>query len=297
MSHPKRSICDYEGSDYQQRFWDRGNRRYEDRVEAIAIQRLLPQGTGKLLEVGAGAGRHTARYRGFEQIVLLDYSRTQLHQARDRLSNSGRYLYVAADVYNMPFAPGVFDAATMIRTLHHMVDPLAALRSVRQALHGGADLVLEYANKRNLKAILRWVLRRQHWNPFTLEPVEFVELNFDFHPKSVAQWLGSSRFEIQRQLTVSHLRVDLLKRLIPLEVLVALDSMLQWTGQLWQYTPSVFLHARATGTDPGNPSGAFWRCPNCGGLDLSARPGGLRCQDCGRLWPAADGVHDFKTSE
>jgi hypothetical protein len=30
-------VCNYEGSDYQSSFWDKGGREYEDRSEAIAI--------------------------------------------------------------------------------------------------------------------------------------------------------------------------------------------------------------------------------------------------------------------
>jgi hypothetical protein len=82
MTQETPPICDYEGSDYQERFWDRADRQYEDRVEAIALQRLLPLAGRRLLEVGAGAGRNTPRYRGFEQVVLLDYARTQLELAR-----------------------------------------------------------------------------------------------------------------------------------------------------------------------------------------------------------------------
>ena len=78
MSDPP--ICDYEDSDYQASFWGRGGREYEDRVEAIALRRLLPRAGHLMLEVGAGAGRNTARYGGFERIVLLDYSITQLNK-------------------------------------------------------------------------------------------------------------------------------------------------------------------------------------------------------------------------
>jgi len=34
MTNPP--VCDYEGSDYQTSFWDKGGREYEDRTEAIA---------------------------------------------------------------------------------------------------------------------------------------------------------------------------------------------------------------------------------------------------------------------
>ena len=84
---------------------------------------------------------------------------------------------------------GLFDGATMIRTLHHMADAPKALSQVRQALQPGATFILEFANKRNLKSILRYWMGRQTWSPFTPEPVEFAALNFDFHPKAVFGWL------------------------------------------------------------------------------------------------------------
>src|ERR671922_747047 len=149
--------CKYEGSDYQTSFWDRGGREYEDRVEAIALKRLLPKSGRLLLELGAGAGRNTPRYTGFDRIVLLDYSRTQLEQAQGRLGNSDKYIYVAADVYRLPFVDGLFDAATMIRTLHHMADAPKALGQVKHVLAFGGIFILEFANKQNLKAILRYL--------------------------------------------------------------------------------------------------------------------------------------------
>ena len=90
-------VCNYEGSDYQTSFWDQGGRQYEDQTEAIAIQRLLPERGRILLELGAGAGRNTPRYLGFDRIGLLDYSRTQLEQAQQRLGASEKYFFVAAD--------------------------------------------------------------------------------------------------------------------------------------------------------------------------------------------------------
>ena len=78
-------VCNYEGSDYQTSFWEQGGREYEDRAEAIALQRMLPESGKLMLELGAGAGRNTPRYAGFERIVVLDYSTTQLAQAQQKL--------------------------------------------------------------------------------------------------------------------------------------------------------------------------------------------------------------------
>ena len=167
-------ICDYEGSDYQTSFWDKGGRAYEDRTEAIALQRLLPKKGRLLLELGAGAGRNTPRYHGFDRVILLDYSRTQLEQAQQRLGQSAKYFYVAADVYRLPFVDALFDGVTMIRLLHHVADVPRALLQVKNVMRPGGTFILEFANKLNLKAIFRYWLGRQKWSPFTLEPVEFA---------------------------------------------------------------------------------------------------------------------------
>ena len=240
-------VCDYEGSDYQERFWGRGEREYEDQVETIAIKRLLRKGGKLLLEVGAGAGRNTPRYAGFERIVLMDYSSTQLEQAQQRLGTSDRYIYVAADVYSLPFVDGLFDAATMIRVIHHMADAPKALAQIRQVLQPKASFLLEFANKRNLKAIFRYWLKKQKWNPFDLKPVEFVPMNFDFHPGAMRGWLRAVDFAIERELAVSYFRVGWLKRRLPVSMLVGLDALLQPTGGLAQLAPSAFVRARAVG--------------------------------------------------
>jgi SAM-dependent methyltransferase len=294
LTQTSRPICDYEGSDYQERFWEHGDRLYEDQVEAIALRRLLPSRGESLLEVGAGTGRNTPRYSGFGRVVLVDYSTTQLQQAQSRLGCGERYLFVAANAYHLPFANGAFDAATMIRTLHHMADPPAALRQVRETLQPGATFILEYANKRNLKAIGRWLVGRQDWNPFSRQAVEFVPLNFDFHPAAVRDWLRSCDFQVVRQLTVSHFRLGVLKRLVPTRLLVGLDSLAQWTGGCWQLTPSVFVGARAVGHVGDHLPGAFWRCPACGSTELVETEAAVTCGGCRRAWPRQGGIYDFR---
>jgi SAM-dependent methyltransferase len=295
-------VCNYEDSDYQTSFWERGGRAYEDAVEAVALRRLLPAQGKLLLELGAGAGRNTPRYRNFERIVLLDYSRTQLEQAQARLAQleldkahlrrSDRYIYVAADIYRLPFVAGLFDAATMIRTLHHMANARLALEQVRQALQPGATFILEYANKQNIKAVLRYLTHRQTWSPFAPEPMEFAPLNFDFHPATVRAWLKVTGFTVERQLTVSHFRMDLLKRTVPLRLLVWLDGLCQPTGEWWQYTPSCFIRACALGETPRSSPGAFFRCPECG-APLAGMEKDLVCE-CGKTWEYRQGIYDFR---
>jgi ubiquinone/menaquinone biosynthesis C-methylase UbiE len=290
-------ICDYENSDYQTTFWDEGGRAYEDQAEAVALRRLLPENGKLMLEIGAGAGRNTPRFRAYDRVVLMDYSLTQMRQAQARLGHSERYVYVAADVYRLPFVDGLFDGATMIRVLHHIAEPPQALAQIRRVLQTDATFILEFASKKNLKAILRYLLQRQDWNPFSLEAVEFVPLNFDFHPQAVRDWLREADFDLQRQLTVSHFRIGAVKRIVPTKLLVALDSAAQLTGDWWQFTPSVFTSSKAIGDRPAPAPDTFFRCPRCKQSLGYETVGGLDCSGCGKHWPIVDGIYDFRDKD
>jgi SAM-dependent methyltransferase len=286
-------VCNYEGSDYQTSFWDKGGRAYEDACEAIALKKLLPVRGDHLLELGAGAGRNTLRYTGYQQITLVDYSRTQLLQARQRLGDSPRFRFVAADIYHLPFVNDAFDGATMIRTLHHMADAPKALTELRRVLTLDASFILEYANKRNWKAMLRYLLKKQTWSPYTPDPVEFETLNFDFHPAAIRAWLTVAGFKIDTTLTVSHFRLGFLKRTIPTHVLAGLDGSLQWTGSFAQFTPSVFVGTHTIGGGQQIKAEELFACPACGAA-LKNTPPLITCPNCGRTYPLADDIYDFR---
>ena len=92
---------------------------YEDQVERAALRRLMPPRGRTLLDVGAGFGRLADEYRGYERVVLFDYSRSLLREAQQHLGGDPRYLYVAGNWYTMPFVAGLFDTLVQVRTLHH----------------------------------------------------------------------------------------------------------------------------------------------------------------------------------
>lgn len=286
-------VCDYTDSDYQQSFWDAGKRRYEDAAEEIALKRLLNRSGSLLIELGAGAGRNTKRYSGFDRVVLVDYSRTQLLQARQRLGDTPKYLYVAADIYKLPFAAGLFDGATMIRTLHHFSDVPSAFREVRRVMAENGIFILEFANKRNLKAIARYLFKKQDWNPYDQEPIEFVKLNFDFHPRYIWKNLQDSGFAVEDCLAVSHFRAEWFKKHLPHKFLVSLDAALQPLGRVGNFTPSVFTRLRSRGSSPKPGPDQFFACPICG-CGLPESGASQTCPECGHLWEYEDGIYEFR---
>ncbi len=289
------AICDYEGSNYRADFWEGKGREYEDAVERIALRAMLPPAGQRYVEFGAGFGRLINEAGRYDQVVLVDYSRSLLAEAQARLGRSDRYLYVAADVYHLPFVANAFDVAIMCRVIHHLADAPAALRQIRATLTPKATLVLEYANKRNLKAIVRYLLRRQRWNPFTPEPVEFVKLNFDFHPAYIQQVLHEAGFEVGPRRNVSALRLGIFKSILPLGVMLALERLIQPSGDLLAVSPSIFVRT----TVPGSrvqvvATRALFKCPACGAADLRREGDVLICNANGERWAVRDGVYDFK---
>jgi SAM-dependent methyltransferase len=269
--------------------------RREDAVERIALRRLLPTAGQRYVDFGGGFGRLVDEAARYDQVVLMDYSRSMLQDAQTRLGQSDRFIYVAADVYHLPFADNAFDVGIMCRVIHHLRDAPAALRQIRASMTPNATFLLEFANKQNIKAIVRYLLRLQAWSPYSHEPIEFVELNFDFHPAYIQSALQSAGFEPQRRLAVSSLRLSLLKRLLPLGLMVALDRLIQPTGGVLPISPSIFVENKTPGTrTPVAPLEALFKCPSCGAAPLRREGDVMLCPTHGHRWAIHNGIYDFK---
>jgi len=293
-SHP---ICDYENSSYRTDFWEDRGREYEDLAERAALRRLLPMRGRRLLDIGAGFGRLASLYDGYEQVVLLDYSRSQLEYARGRLGDD-RFIYVAADIYRLPLATNAVDTTVMVRVLHHLADVPLALRQIARVVRPGGCFILEFANKRHLKNVLRHLLGRTapEANPFRREPYEFAKLHYDFHPAWVAEQLERGGMVIDRRLSVSLFRLGALKRHIPAAALARADAALQSLTSTCMPAPSVFVrtHIPKPGLPDVAPLQGLFRCPSCAHEPLSRVDGGLACLACGASWPVQDGIYVFK---
>jgi len=285
-------LCDYEGSSYRTDFWEGRGREYEDLAERIALRRLLPPQGERLVDIGGGFGRLVDLYSSYAEVVLMDPSRSLLAEAQQRIQRPGM-TYVTANIYSMPFPVAAFDTVVMVRVLHHLSDVPQAFQAIQQVLRPGGSFVLEYANKRHLKAIARYFLGRQTENPFSTKPWEFQPLHFDFHPAYVTQQLRQAKLTLQRTLPVSYFRAPFLKRLIAPGRLAAMDGWLQpLTGWL-PLTPSVFTLSTKSGgaTSLSDP---LFRCPRCHGAKLVPESDILVCLDCSARWDKSGDIYDFR---
>lgn len=295
-------VIDYEHSQYKADFWEGQGRGYEDATERLAIEYLLPKHGVRIAEIGAGFGRLANLYLGYAQIILFDYSRTLLQDAVQQWGHDPRFVFVAGNLYQLPLATGCLDSLVMVRVMHHLADVPQALQQLERVLHKRSVAVIEYANKRNLKAIARWLLRQQVWSPFSLSPIEFVALNFDFHPHWMGEQLAKAGLLRKQQFAVSHFRLPLLKQRADVGRLAKLDSYLFCVGGYYPLAPSVFVQAvtekqrspESLGAESNSIADLFC-CPVCRveAFQLITEEQ-LRCSACGATFAKQAGIWDFK---
>lgn len=285
-------IISYEGSTYKTDFWEGQGREFEDMTERKALQRLLPPSGGTLIEIGAGFGRLANMYRRYEQVILLDYSLSHLSEARKTFGENPRYKFVAANVYHLPFIDNLADAIVMIRVAHHLESIELALAEIQRVLQGGQTFILEFANKRNAKAIVRYLFKKQAWNPFKKEPYEFAPLNYDFHPEWMKQAIRGAGFRTEEELAISNFRLPAIKRRVSPQTLVKIDNAIARPGAALKLSPSVITKNIAT--KPRSPSEGLFQCPKCGTRELQLTEFAVICPNCNSHWPIIDGIYDFR---
>ncbi len=240
-------ICDYSGTDYAA-FWADGKRDYEDAAERIALRRLTRQWSGTCLEIGAGYGRLVDVYAPrCSRVVLTDFAAPLLAQAEARVRQLGldHVSCRRVNLYELDAAGWLFDNAVCVRVLHHVESVPDFFRQVNYVLRDNGSFVLEYANKRNLLEVLRWLLRRPNLHPFSHRPsARKQNVYYNFHPAYIKEMLRRNGFEIEAELAVSIFRLPLLKRLVGQKRLAALEGPLQRLLGPLHPAPSVFVRAR-----------------------------------------------------
>ena len=98
---------------------------------------------GKVLEVGAGSGRHAAYVRhGFDEYWLTDGNPNMLDQARAGIGADERFRYQSEDATRLSFESGTFDRLIATHVLEHIVDPHEVLREWARVIRPGGTLSL-----------------------------------------------------------------------------------------------------------------------------------------------------------
>jgi Methyltransferase domain len=308
-------IVDYDahGYDYR-RYWD--GRDYEQWAEDRALGRLVPR-LGKadwLIDLGGGFGRNAVHYR--EQAahyVIADYSATNLIHASELLADdvaSGRAFLVRCDVNRLPFVDAAFDAALVVRVLHHLPDIDGALVGMNRII-GGRWLV-DVPIKHHALGLARAAARRQWRTVSGPEPLRTGTTDnpfWNYQLGAVRQLLRGVGWRTRLAASVNNLRRW--DRRLPRAAVRAMlpfarmaEAAAQFGGRGW-WGPSQFLlaerttpvrHITVTETASGMPAiAARMACPDCrGGLSWTART--ATCVPCRKSYRRVGSHWDFTTS-
>ncbi len=215
------------------KYWQ--GRRYEHAAEVMAICRLLDKHhfiAG--LDIGGGYGRLAPTLLKFcDQLTLVEPSSKQR-----RLAPKGiKIVAGTSDSTGLPDSS--FDLVSIIRVLHHLPNPQPTFKEIHRLLKPGGFLLIEFANSNNFKA--RITGRRRASN-IRRGSIPFV----NHHPQSILKALSLCGFTPIKTLSVSNFRSPIFKKIIPLPILLILESISQFLISSFYFGPSIFVLAAKT---------------------------------------------------
>jgi ubiquinone/menaquinone biosynthesis C-methylase UbiE len=244
----------YDSYDYPS-YWEK--RRYEHEAEVFALKKLLSRipKIKTILEVGVGYGRLTSIYKyRANKIILTDPSSRLLKLARK--SYSGKNVkFIHSKMENLPgtLRANTADLIIMVRVLHHIKDIDEAFIIIKKLLKDNGFFILEFANKKHFKAMVKEFLHGNLTFPLDISPqdkrspdskkentIPFV----NYHPDTIIEKLRHHGFKIIETRSVSNVRSTWMKKHLPLEFLMALEKKAQLLLNKFSFGPSIFILAK-----------------------------------------------------
>lgn len=240
-------------------YWE--GRKYEHDSELLAIKTLLAKipKIGSLLEIGAGYGRLTPSYLyRARRVILSDPSAKLLKIARQSYGKNKKVTFIQSGLENMPNKArgGTYDVVIMVRVLHHIEDIDSAFVIIHKLLKKRGYFILEFANKRHLKATLREFLKGNFTFPIDIftkdarsaRAVKRGDIAFlNYHPDMIEYKLESHSFKVKDKLSVSNIRSATVKKFLNTETLLVFEKYLQKLLGVFYFGPSIFVLAQKKG--------------------------------------------------
>ncbi len=229
------------------RYWD--GRDYEHAAEQLAIKKLL-QGKhfNHAVDVGGGYGRLCVFLEKYaDKITLAEPSQQQLDIAADFLKDHQEIDRRLLQADDLKFADGSVDLLTMIRVMHHLPDPTPEFNEIQRVLSDNGYAIIEVANYMHVRNRVKHLVKRQKMptSPVDIrseankreDEIPFVNHN----PKTVMKQLAHAGLKVERILSVSNLRSPGLKKIMPKQVMLAIEGILQPALASSFFGPSVFF--------------------------------------------------------
>jgi ubiquinone/menaquinone biosynthesis C-methylase UbiE len=211
-------------------FVSRGMTPLHERI-AERVGPRLPE-TGKVLDVGCGAGRATillARRTPGVRFVGADLSATMIGMARREAGALSNVSFRVGDAMDLPFGDGEFDAALSVASIKHWPDQARGVREMARVVRpGGTVLVIEADRRCDAGRVERFI-RLWRFVPSPLLPV----VGLYFRRFVAAQ--GIDRDDLRRHLEAA--------------------GLADVEGTADEEAPAVYAHGRRPVTPPAAGAG------------------------------------------
>lgn len=232
------------------KYWE--GREYENAAEEIAIKRLLKGKHFKhAVDVGGGYGRLCILLEKYaEKVTLAEPSQQQLDLGEEYLKDHPRIERKLLQAADLKFKDGSIDLVTMIRVMHHLPNPRPEFEEITRVLAPNGFAIIEVANYAHARNRLKHLLKGKK---LPKDPVSILsdankkkgEIAFVNHnPKTVIRQLGEVGLRVEQTLSVSNLRSQALKKVVPRKVMLAVEKAMQPAVAGSFFGPSIFFLVR-----------------------------------------------------
>jgi 2-polyprenyl-3-methyl-5-hydroxy-6-metoxy-1,4-benzoquinol methylase len=244
----------YDNYDYES-YWH--GRDYEHSCEIIAIKSFIDRipKIKTILDIGAGYGRiaPTYMYRA-KKVILSDPSSKNLMKAKSLLKFKN-IKYIHSTLENLPnkIKKSSIDVVVLVRVMHHLNDVNASLKTISSMIKQKGYLILEFPNKKHLKAVFFEFLRGNFTYPLDIFPKDIrcaksiknnsIPFN-NYHPDMVRMLLEENNFKIIETRSVSNVRSRFFKNNSSTKSLISIEKSLQIPLARFNFGPSIFVLAQ-----------------------------------------------------
>jgi SAM-dependent methyltransferase len=231
-------------------YWE--GRDYEHAAEEVAIKKLLRgKHFGRAVDVGGGYGRLCVLLENYaDEVTLAEPSQQQLDIAKEYLKDHPEVKRELMQADDLRFEDGSVDLLTMVRVMHHLPDPTNEFKEIARVLSPEGWAIIEVANYLHMRNRLKHLARRER---MPVKPVDIRseankredEIPFVNHnPYTVIRQLEHAGLEVASTLSVSNLRSVRLKKMLPREIMLGAEKMVQRPLAYVYFGPSIFFLVR-----------------------------------------------------
>lgn len=125
------------------------------RVRAV-LRHIQTNKTGRVLEVGCGAGNVLEQARG-DVLFGVDLSRFILKKAKTRLKERAHILCASAE--HLPYGNASFDCVYCTEVIEHTLDPYIVVAEMLRVLQPGGVLIVSVPNEKVIDRLKEWIAR------------------------------------------------------------------------------------------------------------------------------------------